>query len=122
MEAFGSAATAAAALLRLCLLQRPVGLRGGALLAEGRLRRLLEFPVFLCLRPEFWQDPATAEVLQQVPGLEWIRPVLFPDALVSQIDRIPGVTRREYRDTDSDDKSLAAESFGAQLTATALAQ
>ena len=65
---------------------------------------------------------ATAEVLQQVPGLEWIQPVLFPDALVRQVEQIPGVVSRVYRDTDSDDKSLAAESFGAQLTATALAQ
>lgn len=84
--------------------------------AEVALRAVMAYGAV----PKAACTTATSEVLGQVPGLEWISPVLFPDALVRQVDQIPGVVSRVYRDTDSDDKSLAAESFGALLTQTAL--
>ena len=63
---------------------------------------------------------ATAEVLRQVPGFGWIEPSLWPDRLVEQIARVPGVTVRTYRENDSDDKTLAAQNFGATLAQTGL--
>jgi len=64
---------------------------------------------------------ATGEILRQAPGLEWIRPTLFPDGLVEQVATIPGVRERVIRENDSDDKTVAAANFtpepeGAGLT------
>lgn len=63
---------------------------------------------------------ATCRVLKRVPGFEGIRESWFPDRLSEQVARFPGVTEREYRENDSDDKTLAAAAFGADLPAGAL--
>ena len=86
--------------------------------AEAALRAAIAYGAV----PKGGCTTSTSKILQQVPGLEWINKVLFPDALVRQVDRIPSVVSQVYRDTDSDDKSLAAESFGATLTQSALPQ
>lgn len=47
---------------------------------------------------------ATGQILQQLPGFEFIRPRLMPEKLEAQFDRVPGVIRSEYRENDSDDR------------------
>ncbi len=60
---------------------------------------------------------ATTAVLRQVPGFQSLQSTWFPDNLSRQFASFPGVVEREYRENDSDDKSLAADAFGAQIVA-----
>lgn len=60
---------------------------------------------------------ATARVLRRLPGLGHIRVSLFPDNLKRQFGALSGVTETEFREDDSDDKSLAAAAFDAELSA-----
>ena len=46
---------------------------------------------------------STSRLLQQVPGFETIRTVLFPTKLASQFETIPGVKSSRYYETDSAD-------------------
>lgn len=48
---------------------------------------------------------ATGRILQQLPGFEFIRPVMFPEKLAAQFAEVPGVRTREYRENDSDNNS-----------------
>lgn len=50
----------------------------------------------------------TSRILGQLPGFEFIRTTIFPNNLADQFARVPGVVASEYRETDSDDKSVAA--------------
>ena len=46
---------------------------------------------------------ATSKILQQVPGFENIKSVLYPTKLSSQIETIPGVSSTRYYEDDSAD-------------------
>jgi hypothetical protein len=59
----------------------------------------------------------TSRMLGKLPGLEHIRTGLFPNNLSDQFGQIPGVRIREYRETDSNDKDIAAASIDQQLSA-----
>jgi hypothetical protein len=59
----------------------------------------------------------TSRMLGKLPGLEHIRTGLFPNNLSDQFGQIPGVRSREYRETDSDDKDIAAAAIDQQLSA-----
>ncbi|MBI1417388.1 MAG: hypothetical protein GC146_09210 [Limimaricola sp.] len=50
---------------------------------------------------------ATSGILKRLPGFESIHSTWFPDNLEKQLARFPGVVTHEYRETDSDDKSIA---------------
>ncbi len=56
----------------------------------------------------------TSAMLGQLPGFD-IRTSFFPNNLSDQFAKIPGVRSREYRETDDDDKSVAAAEIDAAL-------
>ncbi|MFT5630337.1 MAG: hypothetical protein ACI82I_000208 [Gammaproteobacteria bacterium] len=58
---------------------------------------------------------ATSAILGQLPGFESINSTLFPNALRDKFAKIAGVELTEYRETDSDDKSVAAAQINAAL-------
>ena len=60
---------------------------------------------------------ATSRLIQQLPGFESIRQTWFPNKLADDFGRLPGVTTREYREADSDDKTIAAREIDAALRA-----
>ncbi len=60
---------------------------------------------------------ATAAVLKTLPGFENIRTTFFPTNLMDQFAKIPGVITNEYRETDADDKSVAAAQIDAAIRA-----
>ncbi|MEJ6403062.1 hypothetical protein [Yoonia sp. 2307UL14-13] len=49
----------------------------------------------------------TARLLRSLPGFESLPQTWFPNALSDAFGQLPGVTTREYRETDSDDKNRA---------------
>ena len=57
----------------------------------------------------------TSRMLAQLPGFGFIRTTLFPNNLADQFASVPGVQTREYRETDSDDKSVAAARIDAAI-------
>jgi len=61
---------------------------------------------------------STSQLLRQLPGFSSIRPTFFPVKLSDQFGRIPGVTTRELREDDDEDKSKAIAAFDAQIAAT----
>lgn len=58
----------------------------------------------------------TSQMLGKLPGFESIKTSFFPNNLSDQFAQIPGVRSREYRETDDDDKSVAAAEIDAALT------
>ena len=60
---------------------------------------------------------AVSAVLRQLPGFESLRTTYFPNNLRDAFDKLPNVELTEYRENDSDDKSIAARQIGAALTA-----
>lgn len=60
----------------------------------------------------------TSQILRQLPGFSSIRPTFFPVKLSDQFGRIPGVTTRELREDDDEDKSKAIAAFDAEIAAT----
>lgn len=50
---------------------------------------------------------STSGILTRLPGFETLRRVMFPTKLSDQFARLPGVTTRELRESDSDDKTAA---------------
>jgi hypothetical protein len=60
---------------------------------------------------------ATSAVLQTLPGFGSIRTTYFPNNLMDQFASIPGVITNEYRENDSDDKSIAAAQIDAAIRA-----
>jgi len=83
--------------------------------AEAALRAAMSYGAV----PKAHCTVAATRVLRQVPGFEGITETWFPDRLSDQIALFAGVTTREYRENDSDDKALAAAAFGAEVPATA---
>lgn len=59
----------------------------------------------------------TSRLLRQLPGFEGIKQTMFPDKLMENFGRLPGVETREYRENDSDDKSIAAAQINEALKA-----
>lgn len=58
----------------------------------------------------------TSAMIGNLPGFEGIRTSMFPNNLADQFAEIPGVRSREYRETDDDDKSVAAAEIDAALS------
>ena len=52
---------------------------------------------------------STSAILRQLPGFETLPQVLFPDKLMAAFAQLPGVTERELRENDEDDKALAVQ-------------
>ncbi|MBP0483745.1 hypothetical protein [Sagittula sp. M10.9X] len=50
---------------------------------------------------------ATSRILRQLPGFEGLPQSLFPDKLMDAFAELPGVSTRELREDDEDDKQLA---------------
>lgn len=50
---------------------------------------------------------STSAILSQLPGFDTIRTTWFPNKLATAMSQMPGVTDRELRESDDDDKSLA---------------
>lgn len=59
----------------------------------------------------------TPRLLRQLPGFENIGQTWFPNNLSDDLAELPGVTTREYREDDEDDKSIAAQRIDATLAA-----
>ncbi|TNF20996.1 MAG: hypothetical protein EP318_08980 [Rhodobacteraceae bacterium] len=60
----------------------------------------------------------TSQILRQLPGFSSIRPTFFPVKLSDQFGAIPGVTTRELREDDDEDKSKAIAAFDAEAPVT----
>ena len=59
----------------------------------------------------------TSRLLRQLPGFESIRQTFSPNKLMDDFAKLPGVRTQEYRESDSDDKSIAAAQIEAELRA-----
>ncbi|MDP5084474.1 MAG: hypothetical protein NWQ23_03565 [Yoonia sp.] len=59
----------------------------------------------------------TSRILRQLPGFEGFRQTWDPNRIEEDFAKLPGVVTREYRENDSDDKSVAAAQINAQLRA-----
>ena len=66
--------------------------------------------------PKAFCTTHTSRMLGQLPGFESIRSTVFPNNLSDQFAKIPGVRSREYRENDSEDKSIAAAEIDAAIT------
>ncbi len=60
---------------------------------------------------------ATSAILRQLPGFGGLSQTWFPNSLSDDFARLPGVETREYRENDSDDKTLAARQVDMQIRA-----
>ncbi|KQI70944.1 hypothetical protein AN191_15355 [Loktanella sp. 5RATIMAR09] len=59
----------------------------------------------------------TSRLLRQLPGFEGIRQTWFPNKLSEDFASLPGVSYREYRENDADDKEVAARQIRTALEA-----
>ncbi|MEN8840809.1 MAG: hypothetical protein ABF254_11130 [Octadecabacter sp.] len=60
----------------------------------------------------------TSSMLKGLPGFSSLRRTFFPGNLADDFAQIPGVRSREYYETDSDDKNIAAAEIDRELSAT----
>lgn len=60
---------------------------------------------------------ATSAILRQLPGFSTLPQTWFPNTLSEGFARLPNVETREYRENDSDDKTLAAQQIDMQIKA-----
>lgn len=60
---------------------------------------------------------ATSAIVRRLPGFESIGQTWFPNNMLDDFARLPGVVTREYRENDSDDKKLAAQQIDMQIRA-----
>lgn len=58
----------------------------------------------------------TSRLLRQLPGFESIGQTWFPNNLSDNFETLLGVETREYRETDADDKDIAARAIEAELS------
>ncbi|WP_235937765.1 hypothetical protein [Pseudoroseicyclus tamaricis] len=54
---------------------------------------------------------ATAGILQELPGMEFIRKTLSPERLQEQFAKVPGVVTTEYREEDDNDRFRELEEY-----------
>jgi hypothetical protein len=59
----------------------------------------------------------TSRLLRELPGFEGLRQTWFPNTLSDDFAQLPGVVSREYRESDADDKTIAARQIDAAITA-----
>ena len=59
---------------------------------------------------------STSQLLRQLPGFSDFKQTWDPNQISDDFARLPGVTSRTYRETDADDKSIAAAQINAALT------
>lgn len=64
----------------------------------------------------------TSRMLAQLPGFEGIRRSVFPNNLSDQFAKLPGVRARIHRETDADDKTVAAAQLDTAIAAEMAAQ
>ncbi len=57
----------------------------------------------------------TSRLLRQLPGFENIGQTWFPNNLADDFGRLPGVETQEFRESDEDDKNVAAAAIAAEL-------
>ena len=62
----------------------------------------------------------TSSILRQLPGFQSLPQTWFPVALMEAFGQLPGVVAREYRETDPDNKALAARQVDMQIRADQL--
>lgn len=67
--------------------------------------------------PRSYCARVTSDLLRQLPGFSGISPTWFPNSIESDFAKLSGVTTREYRENDDDDKTIAAARINAALTA-----
>ena len=67
--------------------------------------------------PQAFCAQATSSIISRLPGFESIGRTFFPNSLSDDFGRLRGVVTREYREADSDDKSVAAAQIAAQIRA-----
>lgn len=60
----------------------------------------------------------TSSMLASLPGFSSLRRTWFPGNLSDDFAKVPGVRSREYYETDSDDKSIAAAEIDRELSVT----
>ena len=60
----------------------------------------------------------TSSMLAGLPGFSNLRRTFFPNNLSDAFAEIPGVRSSEYRENDSDDKSIAAAAIDRELSGT----
>lgn len=60
---------------------------------------------------------STSRLLRKVPGFEGIRQTWDPNRIQEDFAVLPGVTTREFRENDADDKAVAAAEINAALRA-----
>jgi hypothetical protein len=59
---------------------------------------------------------STSALLRKLPGFSDFRQTWDPNRISEDFARLPGATSQEYRETDADDKSIAAAQIDAALT------
>jgi len=60
---------------------------------------------------------ATSRLLMQLPGFTSLRRTFFPDNLQEDFAELPGVETKVHRESDSDDKTVAAAQINDQIKA-----
>lgn len=58
---------------------------------------------------------ATSSLVSRLPGFESIGVTYFPNNMMDDVARLPGVETTVYRENDSEDKSVAAAAIDAQI-------
>jgi hypothetical protein len=53
--------------------------------------------------------------MRQLPGFEGLPQTFFPNTLANRFRKLPGVTSREWRENDPDNKALALAEIEMQL-------
>ncbi len=82
-------------------------------IAEQALRLVLAHGAV----PKMGCTRAVSAVLGQLDGFRSLKSTLFPERLADQFQTLGGVERTIYRETDADDKSIAAAQIDAALRA-----
>jgi len=65
--------------------------------------------------PKSFCTNATSRLLRQLPGLSDLPQTFFPNTLAEAFGQLPGVTTREWRENDPDNKALALAEIEMQL-------
>ncbi|MEZ5714340.1 MAG: hypothetical protein R3D85_03685 [Paracoccaceae bacterium] len=72
--------------------------------------------------PNAYCASATSNILHRLPGLDSIRPGMFPVKLADQFRSIPGVRRSVLHEYDDDDNSKLLEQWDAERFARVKAE